>query len=291
MQAVVGKRIWRAPAKVNLTLHVLGRREDGFHELDSLVAFAGVCDGLEFTPGEPLALEVAGPTAAESGPEPDNLVYRAARALQAAVPELKVGAFRLIKRLPVAAGLGGGSADAAAALRALAACNGLAPDDPRIFLAARSVGADASVCLDPRASFMRGIGERVVRCLDFPALPSVLVNPRVPVPTSKVFAALGLSRGATAPFGAPVMPKAGPDLFASLRAARNDLQGAAIAIEPKVREVLERLSRLEGVEVTRMSGSGATCFAIFADRAAAARGARRLRSERPDWWIRATYLR
>ncbi len=108
MQAVVGKRIWRAPDKVNLTLHVLGRREDGFHELDSLVAFAGVCDGLEFTPGEPLALEVAGPTAAESGPEPDNLVYRAARALQAAVPELKVGVFRLLKRLPVAAGLGGG---------------------------------------------------------------------------------------------------------------------------------------------------------------------------------------
>ncbi len=138
---------------------------------------------------------------------------------------------------------------------------------------------------------MRGIGERIVPCPNFPALPSVLVNPRVPVPTSRVFAALGLARGATAPFGAPVMPKAGPDLFAALRAARNDLQSAAIAIEPEVREVLERLSRLEGVEVARMSGSGATCFAIFADRAAAARGAGRLRSERPDWWIRATYLR
>ena len=161
--AAAERRRWRAPAKVNLTLHVLGRREDGYHDLDSIVAFAGVCDWLEFEPGEALALEVAGPTAGLAGPDADNLVLRAALALEQRVSGLKLGRFRLIKALPVAAGLGGGSSDAAAALRALAHLNGLDISDPRVKGAAEATGADVPVCLEPAARFMRGAGERVAR--------------------------------------------------------------------------------------------------------------------------------
>jgi len=284
-------RLFRAPAKVNLTLHVLGRRDDGLHELDSAVAFAGVGDALEFFPDEPLSLSVEGPTADEAGAGADNLVLKAARKLGELAPGLRFGRFRLVKRLPVAAGLGGGSSDAAAALRALASLNGIGLDDARLFEAAGASGADVPVCIDPRARIMRGVGERVGPALGLAPLPAVLVNPRVAVPTPKVFAALGLARGELAPYGAPVEIRPGPDLLASLRAARNDLQPAAIAVEPVVGEVLARLSELEGVELARMSGSGATCFAIFSSRFAAARGARALHQARPGWWVRATYLR
>ena len=138
---------------------------------------------------------------------------------------------------------------------------------------------------------MRGIGERVGAALALPPLPSVLVNPRRPVPTPRVFAALGLERGAPAPYGAAIAISPGTGLGAALKSARNDLQPAAIAIEPAVAEVLTRLEALEGVECARMSGSGATCFAIFSSPAAAARGARAIRAARPDWWARATILR
>ncbi len=194
--AAEGMRLFRAPAKVNLTLHILGRRADGYHELDSLVAFAGVGDRLAFVPGEPLGLEVAGPTAQAAGPEGDNLVLKAARALAERAPGLRLGRFVLDKQLPVAAGLGGGSSDAAAALRALAAHNGLAlADDPRSREAARATGADVPVCLDPRARRMGGIGELLSAPLGLPPLPAVLVNPRAASPTPAVFAGMGLARG------------------------------------------------------------------------------------------------
>src|SRR5262249_37860280 len=140
----------KAPAKVNLTLRVLGRRADGYHEIESLVAFAGVGDAVTFTPGGALALAVGGPTAAAAGDVADNLVIKAARALAERVEGLKLGRFTLSKRLPVSAGLGGGSADAAAALRLLARANRMTPDDPRLMQAARATGADVPVCLDPR---------------------------------------------------------------------------------------------------------------------------------------------
>lgn len=284
-------RLWRAPAKVNLTLNVLGRRLDGYHEIESLVAFSGVCDWLAFAPAESLSLVVEGPTAEDAGADEANLVLKAARALIERAPRLKVGGFRLIKRLPVAAGLGGGSSDAAAALRALAELNGLSLDDPLISEAARATGADVAVCLDPRARKMRGVGDLVGPALGLSPLPSVLVNPRVAVPTPEVFAALGLARGAGASFGDVPRIDVGEALIPSLRAARNDLQRAASSIAPAIDGALARLSACEGALVARMSGSGATTFAIFADRASAARAARALGRERPDWWVRATYLR
>src|SRR5215510_3779007 len=152
-------RAEKAPAKVNLTLRVLGRRADGYHDIESLVAFAGVGDALTFTPGGALALAVGGPTAAAAGDVADNLVLKAARALAERVEGLKLGRFTLSKRLPVSAGLGGGSADAGAALRLLARANRMTPDDSRLMQAARATGADVPVCLDPRARLMRGIAE------------------------------------------------------------------------------------------------------------------------------------
>jgi 4-diphosphocytidyl-2-C-methyl-D-erythritol kinase len=177
-----------APAKVNLTLRVLGRRGDGYHEIESLVAFADFGDRLSFSRGGNLSLTTRGPSAAQAGPGEDNLVLKAARAL-AARPDIALGAFRLDKRLPVGAGLGGGSADAGAALRLIARANGLARDDPLLFTAARATGADVPVCLDPRARIMRGVGEVLSSPLALPPLAAVLVNPAVTLATKAVFAA------------------------------------------------------------------------------------------------------
>jgi 4-diphosphocytidyl-2-C-methyl-D-erythritol kinase len=286
-------RRWRAPAKVNLSLQVLARRLDGWHELDSVVAFAGCCDQLAFEPAEMLSLTVDGPTAAAAGPTESNLVLSAARALAERVPRLRLGRFHLLKVLPVAAGLGGGSSDAAAALRALAAANGLASNDPRLFDAAAAIGADVPVCLDPRARRMAGRGERVGPTLGWPPLPAVLANPGVAVATPAVFAALGLAPGGS--LQAPPMPRleAGSDAaraLQALEAGRNDLQAAATRIAPAIGDALAALRRLDGARLARMSGSGATCFALFADRRAAARAARALRAAHPGWWVRATYL-
>ena len=177
-----------APAKINLTLRVLGRRSDGYHEIESLVAFAEFGDRLHFSPGRELTLAVNGPMAAKAGAADSNLVLKAAREMTARHNGLALGAFRLEKQLPVAAGLGGGSADAAAALRLIARANGLTPDDPELFAAARATGADVPVCLDPRPRIMRGLGEILSAPLTLPALPAVLVNPGVAVATKEVFA-------------------------------------------------------------------------------------------------------
>jgi len=285
----VSRKLWRAPAKVNLTLRVLARRADGYHELESLVAFAGACDWLEFEPGGPLSLEVMGPTAPSAGPMDDNLVLRAARALAETVPGLRLGHFRLFKALPVAAGLGGGSSDAAAALRALANANNMGADDLRIWAAARATGADVPVCLDPRARMMRGVGELIGPALGMAPLPTVLVNPGVAVPTPQVFAGLGLARGEIhGRADAREIDLA--DMFAALATGRNDLQPIAEVIAPQIREARDLLKASQGVRLARMSGSGATCFALFANRHRAAHAARALRALRPAWWVRATYL-
>ena len=188
-----------APAKVNLTLRVLARRADGYHELESLVVFADFGDRLSFSRGGDLVLTVHGPSAAAAGEGGDNLVYKAARALAARRPGLALGAFDLDKRLPVAAGLGGGSSDAAAALRLLAEANGIARDDADLHAAARATGADVPVCLDPRPRIMRGIGERLSAPLALPPLPAVLVNPGVALPTKAVFAGWKASPAARRP--------------------------------------------------------------------------------------------
>jgi 4-diphosphocytidyl-2-C-methyl-D-erythritol kinase len=277
-----------APAKVNLTLRVLGRRADGYHEIESLVAFAGVGDVLTFTPGAALTLAVRGPTAAAAGDVTDNLVLKAARAAAARIAGLAVGDFTLSKRLPVAAGLGGGSADAAAGLRLLARANALALDDPRLIDAARATGADVPVCLDPRPRVMRGIGDVLSAPVELPQLFAVLVNPGVAVATRDVFAALD-APPATAARPSPV-PVDAAALMAEIADGRNDLEGPAMELEPAIAQVLAVLRKLPGCSLARMSGSGATCFGLFDSSRAASTAGRTLRAGYPDWWVRATTL-
>jgi 4-diphosphocytidyl-2-C-methyl-D-erythritol kinase len=288
-------RAERAPAKINLTLRVVGRRADGYHDLESLVVFAGVADTLAFAPGRALALTVDGPTAASSGAVDDNLVLKAARGLAGRVEGLKLGRFRLTKRLPVAAGVGGGSSDAAAALRLIARGNRIALDDPRLKEAARATGADVPVCLDPRPRVMRGIGDVLSAPLALPKLPAVLVNPRVAVPTKDVFAALRphleARKGKEEESAFDSRPRwKVNELIEALAHDRNDLEAPAIAIAPAIAQVLDALRALKDCRLARMSGSGATCFGLFGTAPAAAAAARALRAKHPDWWIRATKL-
>ena len=278
----------KAPAKINLTLRVLGRRADRYHDIESLVAFAGVGDALAFTPGGALALTVGGPTAAAAGDVADNLVLTAAHALAERVAGLRLGRFTLSKRLPVAGGLGGGSADAAAALRLMARANALAPDDPRLMQAARATGADVPVCLDPHTRRMRGIGDILSDPLDLPRLFALLVNPGVAVATADVFAALAAPpAGQTAPTAQPLGPAA---LLAEIAGGRNDLEAPAIELEPAIADVLAVLRKLPGCRLARMSGSGPTCFGLFDSSRAASAAARTLRVGYPGWWVRATVL-
>lgn len=285
--------VTRAPAKVNLTLHVLGRRADGYHELDSLVVFAGAADRLELVPGPELTLTVEGPTAGAAGPTADNLVLRAAASLAEAVPGLRGGAFRLTKNLPAAAGIGGGSSDAAGALRLLAELNGLALDDPRVVEAARRTGADVPVCLDPRARTMRGVGERVGPPLRLPPLYGLLVNPRVAVPTPEVFRRLGRVAGELGLSDHPVIGErpSAADLLAALASGRNDLEAPALAAEPVIGTALADIRALDGCRLARMSGSGATVFGLFDDCRATGRAAKAIRAEHPAWWVKPTVFR
>jgi 4-diphosphocytidyl-2-C-methyl-D-erythritol kinase len=280
-----------APAKVNLTLRVLGRRADGYHDIDSLVAFARIGDGLTLSPGNALALELRGPHGSATGDLDQNLVLKAAQALAREVAGLTLGRFVLDKQLPVASGIGGGSADAAAALRLLARANGLALDDPRLLAAARATGADVPVCVDPRPRLMRGIGDVLSAPLDLPALSAVLVNPGAAVATRDVFARLGLSRGEK-PGDQPSepVPTAPAALLSFLARSRNDLEQPAISVAPVIADVLTRLSTLRECRLARMSGSGATCFALFDSDGAAAAGEASLKQAHPTWWVRATAL-
>ena len=288
---VPSARVEPAPAKVNLTLRVLGRRPDGYHELESLVVFAAAGDALGFTPGKTLTLTVRGPTAAAAGDLTDNLVLRAARALAERIEGLKLGRFTLSKRLPVAAGLGGGSPDAAAALRLLARQNHIALDDARLIAAARATGADVPVCLDPRPRVMRGIGELLSEPIDLPPLPAILVNPGVAVSTKDVFANWK-PQATPVPLDQAVLGKLkNRDLLLHfLTLQGNDLETPAIAVAPVIAEVLAALRGLPGCALARMSGSGATCFALFKTAADALIGAGMLHERHPQWWVRATAL-
>jgi 4-diphosphocytidyl-2-C-methyl-D-erythritol kinase len=283
----------RAPAKINLTLRVIGRRADGYHELESLVAFAGLCDWVGFEPGADLSLEVLGPRALDAGPVDENLVLRAARALAAHVSGLTLGRFRLVKRLPAAAGLGGGSADAAAALRLLADAARLSIEDPRVRAAAKATGADVPACLHPQARMMMGVGDRLGPTIPLPRIFAVLANPQVQAPTPKVFAALGLAPGSTLNMSARSFDAAehgSSAILDFLASSRNDLEAAAIGVAPAIAVVRERLSQIPEARATGMSGSGATCFALFADRRGATLARRVVAAERPDWWVEATAI-
>lgn len=322
----------RARAKVNLTLRVLGRRADGYHELCSLVAFAGTGDSLALTPAPELSLTIAGPQGAGLEVDERNLVLRAAHALASETGPLRWGGFHLVKRLPVASGIGGGSADAAAALRLLARLNDLSPDDPRLLRAAARIGADVPVCLASRARVMEGVGDRLGEPLRAPPLFALLVNPGVAVETAAVFRELGLQPGelalapssphpeetALAAVSTDAAAGAGPSgasfatqaarlapqeegsqgiglarsrLLQRLAESGNDLEDPASRIAPVIATVLAALRDLPGCRLARMSGSGATCFALFDDCRASAAAGRALQRARPGWWVKATILR
>ncbi len=275
-----------APAKLNLYLHVTGRRETGYHELDSLVAFAETGDVVEAYPAEALSLTVDGPQAAALAEETDNLVLRAARALAAAAGVEPTAALRLDKRLPVASGIGGGSADAAATLRALVRLWRLDIGTDRLAEIALDLGADVPVCVFGRSALMRGIGEQIAPAPPVPAAPIVLVNPNRALSTPAVFNA---RRG---DFSAPGRYRGAADaeaLAAALRETRNDLTAGALALEPAIGAVLAALDA-RGALLARMSGSGASCFGIFGSDAAADAAADRIGGDESGWWVTATRL-
>jgi 4-diphosphocytidyl-2-C-methyl-D-erythritol kinase len=285
-------------AKVNLTLRVIGRRVDGYHDLESVVAFADCADRLTLVPGAELKLTTSGPMAQACGEAADNLVFKAAQLLKARVPELKLGHFTLDKVLPVAAGIGGGSADAAAALRLLATSNRIALDDERLREVALETGADVPVCLASHACDMTGVGETLLP-LNLPKMPCVLVNPRIPVATRDVFEALGLRHGellvgaTDVMIQAPGWPEAGAsveDWVEALAAGSNDLEAPATRIQPVIGEVIAALNATDGAWLARMSGSGATCFAIYENTAEAGRAAEKIRLDHPAWWVHAGVL-
>jgi 4-diphosphocytidyl-2-C-methyl-D-erythritol kinase len=287
-----------ARAKVNLTLRVNGRRVDGYHDLESVVAFCDCADRLTLESGTELKLTTTGPRAQDCGEAADNLVLKAAHLLGERVAGLRLGEFTLDKVLPVAAGIGGGSADAAAALRLLARANKLALDDPRLIEVAKLTGADVPVCLSSHACVMTGVGETLLP-LSLPNMPCVLVNPRVPVATRDVFAALGLRHGELLVGAAdvilhdPIWPEAGAPIDAwvgVLADIGNDLEKPAMHIQPVIGEVLAALRHTAGARLARMSGSGATCFAIFDDDAEARRAAQAIQLDHPLWWVHAGVL-
>jgi 4-diphosphocytidyl-2-C-methyl-D-erythritol kinase len=287
----------RASAKVNLTLRILGKRADGYHDLVSLVAFADIGDELAFIPGGGLGLDLMGPNAAATGAVADNLVLIAARALAKRIGGLKVGRFELSKRLPVGAGLGAGSSDAAAALRLLATANDLELEDPRILAAAGEAGADVPVCLEEKARVVSGIGERLSVPLRLPPLPAVIVFPGVQLATKEVFeihdeSGLESLSGSFADHPeSGAIPLERGKLIAFLNTQTNDLTRTAHQLTPAITTVDERLFQTSGVRLVRMSGSGSSVFALYDDIALAEAAAKEIRAEHSDWWVSATTLR
>lgn len=278
-------------AKLNLTLEVLGRRPDGFHALCSLVAFAALGDELELEPGDALELETQGPFAGQlSG---GNLIVSAAEAASAAALGVTLGRFRLLKRLPVAAGLGGGSADAGAALRLLARANPGALSPAAMASIAARLGSDVMVCLASRPALMTGRGESVEPVQGLPTCGVLLANPGSQLSAAAVYAELragDLHESSLASEGAPDFHGDFEQLVAYALPRRNDLQPPAARLAPEIREVLAALLALEGPRLVRLSGSGPTCFALFAMEHEAKREAARLKGEFPHWWIAASTL-
>ncbi|MBY9065362.1 4-(cytidine 5'-diphospho)-2-C-methyl-D-erythritol kinase [Hyphomonas sp. WL0036] len=282
-----------APAKVNLTLHVGPVKPNGRHNLDSLVVFsdASAADHLTAELAEDITLDVSGPTAPASGDPADNLVLRAALALKAASGTPKGTRLRLIKRLPVAAGIGGGSSDAAVALRLLTELWGV--DPAHAIALAPSLGGDVPVALSGLPALMRGEGERVIPCV-VPPVAALLVNPGVACPTGPIFRAYDAAGGGAgfAETDPPADLQDAKQLVAWLRHQRNDLEAPAIALVPEIAAVLETLAAQPGVLLARMSGSGATCFAIFEAIAFAERAGVVLKSQpaTKTWWTAACRL-
>ena len=251
----------RAPAKINLWLNVVGRRADGYHLLDSLIAFTDLADEIDAQPADRLMLTVDGPLAPALAGEADNLVLQAARLLADRASVSPRAALHLTKRIPVAAGLGGGSADAAAALRALIDLWRVALPVEELFDLAARLGADVPMCLAGRAALVSGVGERLAPAPLLPSCAVLLVNPGVALATPEVFAARRGDFSPARPLAEPWTDAAG---FAAALAVRgNDLTDAAVSLRPVVGDVLAFLRQTGGALHAAMSGSGATCFALY----------------------------
>ncbi|MDE2134056.1 MAG: 4-(cytidine 5'-diphospho)-2-C-methyl-D-erythritol kinase [Alphaproteobacteria bacterium] len=275
-----------APAKINLFLHIGQRRADGFHALESLVVFAGASDKLALEAAGGLSLAIDGPFANALKPDADNLVLKAARALAEQAGVRKGARIVLTKNLPVASGIGGGSADAAAALRGLARLWNLNITQERLRGIGATLGSDVPVCIDSTPAWMEGRGEKVTALGGIPGVAMVLVNPGVGVPTGKVFAALKERRGVGLPL--PPAMRNGTGLVAYLKTTANDLEAPAREIAPVIDDVLDALGSQPGALLARMSGSGATCFALFGETEAAENTAMEIGSLNSGWWVVAT---
>lgn len=277
-----------AAAKINLYLHVTGKRADGYHLLDSLVAFAGIHDLIETRPASTLTLAVEGPFGDKVPGGADNLVLRAAQLLGEAYGVDQGASIRLVKRLPPASGMGGGSADAAATLKALTVLWGIDATGHELLELAEDLGADVPVCLIGEAAFMAGIGEDLAPAPALPPAWLVLVNPGVEVPTPEVF------RRRSGPFSSAdrfqTVPADAAALARLLASRRNDLAAAAIEIAPVIKDALAALEQSPGVLLARMTGSGATCFGLFADAKAATTATLTLGRDHPGWWVKVASL-
>jgi 4-diphosphocytidyl-2-C-methyl-D-erythritol kinase len=274
-----------APAKVNLYLHITGKRPDGYHLLDSLAAFVDIHDTLTVTPSSSLAFTADGPFAPAFGDEDPstNLVVRAARGLAQATGHSADVTLHLTKSLPVASGIGGGSADAAACLRGLARLWGIDPADPAVLDVAAGLGADIPVCVHGRAAYMGGIGTEMAPAPALPPAGLVLVNPGIGLSTPSVYRARTGDFSRSGRFDTAPVDVAG--LAATLAERGNDLTDAAISIVPEIGIVLKAIAADRNCLLARMSGSGATCFGLFADISAATAAAAALKHDHPGWWV------
>lgn len=277
-----------APAKLNLYLHVTGKRADGYHLLDSLIAFAGLHDTVGVAQSDTLGLEAGGAFASNLPESGDNIVLKAARLLRESAGIASGAQIRLTKHLPVASGIGGGSADAAAVLRALDALWRCRASEEDLAALALAIGADVPVCLHGRAAYVGGIGEKIASAPKLPACHLVLVNPCVAVSTAKVFAARPPNFGEPGRFAQA--PKNLGEFAALLAKRRNDLAETAIALCPEIAVCLKALQLAAGCKLARMSGSGATCFGLFAGGKAAMRAGAEISAREPGWWVASSPL-
>ena len=278
-----------APAKINLALHVTGRRADGYHLLDSIAVFADVGDRVEIVPAERLELSITGRFASHAPGDPGDLAWRAAAAFFEHTGLPPRAAIRVEKNIPAGAGLGGGSADAAAVLLALDELFGTKISAKSLRAVGLRLGADVPMCLCGRALRARGVGEQISPLEGFPALPMVLVWPGRPVSTAEVFKTL--ARRDNPPLADPPAAKSLVEIATWLAACRNDLELPASVIAPEIGAVLGVLRATPGCLVARMSGSGSACFGLYAAPAAASAAATVIAQARPDWWSVATEAR
>ncbi len=283
-----------APAKINLFLHVGSARADGYHPIESLAAFADIGDELHFEPGgDAFSIQVTGPYAEDAGEPANNLVLKAAHALRRRIAAVGGGAFRLVKNLPAGAGLGGGSSDAAAALRLLAEANGLAKGDPALLEAAKETGADVAVCLERKARLVSGIGDVLSEPVAIPPLPAVIVYPGAPASTPAVYRAFDGMKSSSTPLGMRVskIPHERAGFIRFLHNQANDLTSAAWSVTPEIAEADAALRNTDHALLIRMSGSGSTVFALHETMERADAEAAEIRAQYPRWWVQTATLR